>query len=259
MILSELNASLVIPALLAGMLVLSLLVPLGQEVLKREIIFIDLAIAQIAALGVITATVLSGELVSWQVQFFAGMAAISGAGFIHWLEHKQVKSLEAIIGLLFVLAATAGLLLVDLAPDSEGLLHDLLVGQILWVSDQQLAWTALLYLPLLLIWFVLSAQRSSIFFYLIFSLAVTAAVQLVGLYLVFTSLIVPAWASQSIKSSRKRLITAYCIGLIGYGLGLQVSLLVDLPTGAITVWTLMLSGLLIYHLTGRHFMAKWLS
>lgn len=256
MMISELDLSLVIPALLAGILVLSVLVPLGQEVLKRGIIFIDLAIAQIAALGVMTATLLSGELIAWQIQLFAGLAAIAGAGFILYLEHKQVKSLEAIIGLLFVLAATAGLLLVQLSPDNDALLHDLLVGQILWVGQQQLLWTSLLYLPLLFVWFVLFKQRRSFVFYLIFSLAVTAAVQLVGIYLVFASLIVPAWASQSIKLERLRLIVAYSIGFFGYVVGLVVSLLVDLPTGAITVWTLMLCGFIANQVINRAFMAK---
>mgnify|MGYP000695122832 CR=1 FL=1 len=69
---------LILPAFLAGALVLSTHVPLGQEVLKRGIIFIDLAIAQIAALGVIAATVFGGELAIWQIQLFAGLSAIAG-------------------------------------------------------------------------------------------------------------------------------------------------------------------------------------
>ena len=68
MIWSDFDLMLIVPAFLAGALVLSTHVPLGQEVLKRGIIFIDIAIAQIAALGVIAATVLGGELATWQIQ-----------------------------------------------------------------------------------------------------------------------------------------------------------------------------------------------
>jgi len=240
MIWSDFDLMLIVPAFLAGALVLSTHVPLGQEVLKRGIIFIDIAIAQIAALGVIAATVFGGELATWQIQAFAGLSALTGAAFIHWLEQHHSESLEALIGLLFVLAASGGLLLASHAPNSDELLHDLLVGQILWVSYEQLLWVIALYIPLLIVWFTLRKKQTLILFYLVFSLAVTASVQLVGVYLVFASLIMPALVSRHITNTKNRLFTSYIIGLIGYLLGLLASLLFDLPTGAITVWTLLL-------------------
>ena len=239
MIWTDFDFMLIVPAFLAGTLVLSIHVPLGQEVLKRGIIFIDIAIAQIAALGVIAATVLGGELATWQIQLFAGLSAIAGAILIHWLEKKHSAVLEALIGLIFVLAASGALLLASYAPHSDELLHDLLVGQILWVSTEQLLWVAALYIPLLLIWFNVNNTQRPILFYLVFSLAVTASVQLVGIYLVFASLIVPAIASRKIANPNRRLLTAYGIGLSGYILGLIASLAFDLPTGAVTVWTLL--------------------
>ena len=239
MIWTDFDLMLIVPAFLAGTLVLSIHVPLGQEVLKRGIIFIDIAIAQIAALGVIAATVLGGELASWQIQLFAGLSAISGALLIHWLEKNHSSILEALIGLIFVLAASGALLLASYAPHSDELLHDLLVGQILWVGSEQLLWVMALYIPLLLIWFSVSDKQRSILFYLVFSLAVTASVQLVGIYLVFASLIVPAIASRKIAKPNTRLLVAYGIGLSGYMLGFFTSLALDLPTGAITVWTLL--------------------
>lgn len=239
MIWTDFDFMLIVPAFLAGTLVLSIHVPLGQEVLKRGIIFIDIAIAQIAALGVIAATVLGGELATWQIQLFAGLSAIAGAILIHWLEKKHSAVLEALIGLIFVLAASGALLLASYAPHSDELLHDLLVGQILWVSTEQLLWVAALYIPLLLIWFNVNNTQRPILFYLVFSLAVTASVQLVGIYLVFASLIVPAIASRKIVNPNRRLLTAYGIGLSGYILGLIASLAFDLPTGAVTVWTLL--------------------
>jgi len=242
---------LIVPAFLAGALVLSTHVPLGQEVLKRGIIFIDIAIAQIAALGVIAATVFGGELASWQIQAFAGLSALAGAALIHWLEHYHAKILEALIGLLFVLAASGGLLFATFAPNSDELLHDLLVGQILWVSYEQLLWVMALYIPLLVVWFTSRSTQRPILFYIVFSLAVTASVQLVGIYLVFASLILPALASRHIKKPKMRLFTSYIIGLSGYLLGLIASLLFDLPTGAITVWTLLLAVFIAKPLINR--------
>ncbi|NQY27065.1 MAG: metal ABC transporter permease [Piscirickettsiaceae bacterium] len=236
---ADVDLILLAPAFFAGVLVLSTHIPLGQEVLKRGIIFIDLAIAQIAALGVIAAIVLGGDLAGWQVQFFAGLSAIMGASLIHWLEQRYADSLEALIGLLFVLAASAALLLISHAPHSDELLHDLLVGQILWVSNQQLLWVLALYIPLLITWFTFDCRQRPIVFYLIFSLAVTASVQLVGIYLVFASLILPALASRSIVKSSHRLLISYALGLSGYLIGLLASLFFDLPMGAITVWTLL--------------------
>ncbi len=239
MIWSDFDLMLIVPAFLAGALVLSTHIPLGQEVLKRGIIFIDIAIAQIAALGVIAATVFGGDLALWQIQVFAGLSAILGAVFIYWLEHYHANILEALIGLLFVLAASGGLLFATFAPNSDELLHDLLVGQILWVNYEQLLWVMALYIPLLVVWFTLRSTQRPLLFYLVFSLAVTASVQLVGIYLVFASLILPALATRHIVDANNRLLTSYIIGLSGYLLGLVASLLFDLPTGAITVWTLL--------------------
>jgi len=247
---NDFDLSLIAPALLAGALVLSTHVPLGHEVLKRGIIFIDLAIAQIAALGVIAAIVFGGELANWQIQIFASVSALLGAGLIYWLEQHYKTSLEAIIGIIFVLAASGGLILVSYAPHSDELLHDLLVGQILWVNAQQLLWIAALYIPLLFIWFT-RKQQHELVFYLVFSLAVTASVQLVGIYLVFASLILPALACRHIPQKNTRLLFAYGIGLLGYVLGLIASLLFDLPTGAIIVWTLLLACLLFHSFLKR--------
>jgi len=246
----DIDLSLIAPALLAGALVLSTHVPLGHEVLKRGIIFIDLAIAQIAALGVIAAIVFGGELAGWQIQFFAALSAILGALLIYWLEQHYQETLEAIIGILFVLAASGGLILVSYAPHSDELLHDLLVGQILWVNSQQLLWIAILYIPLLMLWFS-NVSKHPIFFYLIFSSAVTASVQLVGIYLVFASLILPALACRNIAKRNKRLFLAYSIGFLGYLLGIYISLISDIPTGAIIVWALLVLSLLIKPILNR--------
>jgi zinc/manganese transport system permease protein len=113
-------------------------------------------------------------------------------------------------------------------------LKDLLVGQILWVSTQQLIGMAVLTALVLALWFGLGERLGRAGFYLLFALAVTASVQLVGVYLVFTSLIVPALAVRCLRPGL-RLPLAYTLGALGYLLGLALSARFDLPSGAVVV------------------------
>jgi zinc/manganese transport system permease protein len=178
-----------LPALLAGLLVLATHVPLGAQVLQRGIVFIDLAIAQIAGVGVIAADAMGFEPQGWAVQAAALSAALLGALALTWTERRWPDIQEALIGVLFVLASCAGLLLLAGNPHGGEHLKDLLVGQILWVSTQQLIGMAALTVLVLALWFGLRERLGRAGFYLLFALAVTASVQLVGVYLVFTSLI----------------------------------------------------------------------
>ena len=102
---------------------------------------------------------------------------------------------EALIGILFVLASTAQILLLANDPHGGENLKDLLAGQILWVSTDQLVRTAVLTAIFAVVWFRWRERIGRIGFYVLFAVVVTASVQLVGVYLVFTSLIVPAVAT----------------------------------------------------------------
>ena len=232
-----LDASILGPACLAGMIVLSTHVPLGRQVLSRGIIFIDLAIAQIAGLGVILAQYLGVDEHGYGVQVAAAVAALAGAGLLSWTDRRWPKLQEPLIGTLFVLAATGGLLLLANNPQGGEHLKDLLVGQILWVNYEQLIPAAVLSVALLgLLWWKRGEPRG-LLFYAIFAMAITASVQLVGVYLVFASLIVPALATAT-ATRGARLPVAYVIGALGYVSGLVLSALLDLPSGAMIVWTL---------------------
>jgi len=117
-----------------------------------------------------------------------------------------------------------------------------LVGQILWVGHAQLTVVAVLSAIVLAAWFGIGRNRlGRIGFYLLFGLSVTASVQMVGVYLVFSSLIVPALASRN--ATRFRLVKAYAVSGLGYLFGLIASTTFDLPTGAIIVWAMAIVGI----------------
>ncbi len=237
------------PAFCAGLLVLATHVPLGREVLKRGIIFIDLAIAQIAGLGMLAAQLQDWAPGGWGTQLAAGGAALSGALLLGWLEQRCAKRQEALIGVVFVLAATASLLLVAHNPHGGEHMQTLLSGQILWTDWPQLLPVALGYAVLLALWFGIAAMRRGFGFYLLFALAITASVQLVGVYLVFTSLIVPALATAERGNG---LALAWGIGAVGYGGGLLLSALFDLPSGPAIVWCIVMVALLLSVVSRHH-------
>ena len=236
------------PAFLAGLLVLSTHVPLGQEVLRRGIIFIDLAVAQIAGLGVIAAGSFGWEAHGWEVQVAAVSAALCGALLLNWSEKRLPEVQEAIIGVLFVLAASAGVLLLAHNPHGGEHLKELLVGHILWVTVDQLWPVALLYAVVLGLWFGWRSKLAGFGFYALFAVTVTASVQLVGVYLVFASLIIPALASRYLQTAT-RLWYGYAVAALGYLLGLLASAVFDLPSGALIVWVLALLAIVSVQLT----------
>jgi zinc/manganese transport system permease protein len=235
------------PAFLAGLLVLSTHVPLGRLVLERGIVFIDLAIAQVAGLGVVAADFLGFEPHGWSVQVSAVAAALLSAGLLIWTERRLGQWQEAIIGVVFVVAASAEIILLGFNPHGAEHLKDLLVGQILWVAPEDLIPVAVLYAAVLALAMKINLGHRRIVFYAVFAVTVTASVQLVGIFLVFTSLIVPALAAK-ILATRRPLLFGYGMGVAGYVAGLLASLFIDLPTGAAIVCSLavILAGVLLW-------------
>lgn len=242
---SDVDFAILAPAFLAGILVLATHVPLGAQVLKKGIVFIDLAIAQIAALGVIVAGLLDVAPSGWLVQAAAALAALAGAVLLDWTEKKWPQVQEAQIGVVFVLAATAGILLLSKNPHGGEHLRDLLAGQILWVGYAQLAIPLVATIAILALWFGMQSRLSQLGFYLVFALAVTVSVQLVGVYLVFATLIVPSLGARDHPQTR-RLPLAYAIGIGGYAAGLVLSAALDLPSGALIVWCLAMLAVVVH-------------
>jgi len=237
------------PALAAGLLVTATHVPLGVQVLGRGIVFIDLAVAQIAGLGVVLADWLGYEPHGAAVQVAALAAALAGALLLGWCERRWPEVQEAVIGVAFVVAANAAILLLAANPRGAEHLKDLLVGQILWVSPATLPAVAAASAAILAAWFGLAVRGGRTAFYLVFACAVTLSVQLVGLYLVFATLIVPALATRGY--ARRRLAASYVLGALGYATGLGLSLFADLPAGPLIVCAMAALGAALFALGPR--------
>ena len=241
---NEFELSIIGPALVACLLVLSTHVPLGTEVLRRGIIFIDLAIAQVAGLGVIAADTMGWEAEGWMVQVAAVSGALIAAFVLHWTDKRWPAIQEALIGVCFVLAATAGILMLAENPHGGEHLKELLVGQGLWVNFDQLLPVGVVSALVLGAWYWMRDRLRGFGFYALFAFAVTASVQLVGIYLVFACLIIPAISTRHIAGRGMRIACGYGVGIVGCLAGLIFSVTGDLPAGAVIVWSLTISALI---------------
>lgn len=230
-------SGLIAPALAAGLLVAATHVPLGREVLRRGIVFLDLAVAQIAALGVVIASLWLG----WNGlagQATAFICALVAALIFSRLEGKGQATQEAVIGCSFVLAASAAMLVFAGDPHGGEEISNLMAGQILWVNWQQIGVMAAVYVPVLSI-ILYRPDWAGRWFYILFALCITLSVQMVGVYLVFASLILPALAVGQGGS----LIKAYIVAGVAVSGGLIVSVLSDLPSGPVMVCAYGLAAL----------------
>ena len=234
---SAVELSILLPAFVAGLLVTATHVPLGTQVLARGIVFIDLAIAQIAGCGVLLADQLGFEAEGIAVQVAALAAALAGALLLTWTERIFADVQEAVIGVVFVLGATGSVLLLASNVHGGEHLRDLLVGQILWVQPARLLWVAFVYAAILALWFGLGKRLPRAGFYVLFAIAVTLSVQLVGLYLVFATLIVPPLATR--RMARGRLPAAWVLGAAAMRSGCWCRRWPTCPSGPVIVWVLV--------------------
>ncbi len=231
--------SLLAPAFMAGALISLVHVPLGQEVLKRNIIFLDLAVAQFAALGMIAfqTFIMIDEysLLSGYGRLAAGLlAAIMCAIIFHFLEKKSGQYQEALIGCAFVLAASMGLLLVANSPHGGEEIKDILEGQVLWTSWSHIIFVAPIFISVFIAWIFFKNKRSFLF-YPLFAITIPFSVSMIGVYLVFASLIFPALA---VVNSKNKLGAGYMISVTSYLTGLIASYLFDWPAGPSIIFLL---------------------
>ena len=222
------------PALAAGAMVAVTHAPLGVEVLRRGIIFIDLTIAQIAGLGLVVASFFSGEGHGWAAQATALSAALAAAFLFREAEKRTPtpRHLEAVIGSSFVLAASLTLLLLADSPFGGEEIKSLLSGQILFVTWSDILTHAPVYALITALWILRPRARRGVWFYILFATAITSSVQLVGVYVVFASLILPALGAVGAASPT---VAAWAVGAVSVVAGIAAATLLDAPAGPVLV------------------------
>ena len=240
------------PALAVGVVVTAVHAPLGIEVLKRGIVFIDLATAQVVGLAIIVLG-LWIEDPSWAVRQSASFGAGVGVAlFFRWVERKAPDEQEAVIGSCFIVAASAALLVLADSPHGAEELRHVLSGQILFVEWSDIAAFAPVYGLVAALWLAVPRMRTGSGFFILFALAVTASVQLVGVYVVFASLILPALAAR--RPTGYVLTHALASGITAVVAAIAVSAVADLPAGPTLVVCFAGSAVatrLLYHRVGR--------
>ena len=244
------QAEILWPAMVAGLLVIATHIPLGREVLQRGIIFLDLAIAQTAAFGVVLANTFAGSAHDGHQNLsttgIAITAAIAGSLLLYSLRRLEIRLQESMIGILFVLMATGTILLLSTDPHGGERLKEILVGQILWLQAEDLLQLFIAYSLILAVWVFARDKLGEWLFYPLFAITITLSTQVVGVYLVFASLIIPSVIT--LRHSNP-LIKAYGIGVFGYLIGLVLSATFDLPAGASIVWCLAVTASIYYGMT----------
>ena len=234
---------------------------LGIHVVERGVIFVDLSLAQIAALGAAIAVLLpvtGGDPDAPAVYWISlGFTFVGALVFSTIRGHRVHIPQEAIIGICYAVASAAAILAISKATSSAEHLNDMLVGNILTVSWSQVGETAALYGAVGLFHYVFRKQFLAIsldhnaavdrggsvrfwdfLFYASFGFVVTSSVSIAGVLLVFCYLIVPSvGAMLYAETIGKRLVIGWTMGAIVSALGVYFSLVLDLPTGATVVCT----------------------
>lgn len=243
-----------LPAFLACLILTGIHTYLGIHVISRGVIFVDIALAQVAALGM-TVAFLFGFPPESQVAWFFALGFTSVAAlFLAWFRDESIPQ-EAIIGVSFATSSALAILLASkIAHGSEHLKY-ILSGNILWITGPDLIKTVLIYLGIGLFHYLLrkkfllvstdpaKASRQGVrvwfwdlLFYLSFGLVITSSVQIGGILLVFSFLIVPALCGMLFfKGLKGRILLGWALGAIVSLAGIAVSFLWDLPTGPLIV------------------------
>jgi zinc/manganese transport system permease protein len=245
------------PALALCLVIASLHVYLGMHVLAREVIFVDLSLAQLAALGATLAGLLTGdEEPDFRAHALALGFTIAGAAvFAFTRRARKHLSQEAVVGIVYAVASAVTVLVLSHAAHGAEHIKDILVGSLLNTTWTNVWHMALAYIVLGAVEFALArrfiaiswrpeqAEQSSrhvelwdFGFYVLFGIVITISVRFAGILLVFSFLIVPAVVTRLFSSRLlPRLFAGYGVAIAASGLGLWASWSWDLPTGAAIV------------------------
>lgn len=230
---------------------------LGLHVIARGVIFVDLSLAQMAALGTVIALIAGVAPDSQTALIFSLIFTALGAGVFAltrtWAKGRVPH--EAIIGIVYVMASAAAILVADKAPRGAEAIRDVLVGSIIWVTWPLILKKTAAYAALGLLHYLLrrrfltisfdpeQAERSGwkirwwdFLFYVTFGVAVTISVPIAGVLMVFTMLVVPATvAFLFTRDVRKLVLISWGTGALASLLGLGISYVGDFPTGPLIV------------------------
>jgi zinc/manganese transport system permease protein len=251
------DLSLFLPPLVACMVIVAIHSYLGLHVIAREVIFVDLSLAQMAALGSAVAILAGSQPDSAAAWLYAlGFTSIGAAVFaVTRTQEKGRVPQEAFIGIVYVVASAAAILVADRTPRGGEAIKDILVGSLLWVTWPVIARLAGVYAVLGLFHWVLRRRFLTIsfqpetalangwsirwwdfLFYLTFGIVITFSVPIAGVLLVFSFLVVPAAISfQFTRRIGALAVVSWIAGALASAAGLLVSFHYDLPTGPIIV------------------------
>ena len=229
---------------------------LGIHVVRRSVIFVDIALAQIAAFGV-AISMLFGAEVGTGTAFWVGLGSTLVGAVLLSLTRSKVQKVpqEAYIGIVYVVFSAGMILVLSQVAHGGEEIQNLLVGSILWVSWGTVLKTTLIYAVLAVILFRwhkpfqrisvdpeavrregLSLQLWDFLFYMVLGTVVTISVQIAGVLMVFTILVVPAvMAMRLIRSAQRQIFYVLAVGVVAVVSGSAVSYVYDLPTGATIV------------------------
>jgi zinc/manganese transport system permease protein len=247
---------LLLPPFCLCLLMVGMLSYLGIHVIKREIIFVDLALAQIAALGALVAFLLGIPLHTQASYWFSiALTAIAAAVFTLTRSRRSRVPQEAVIGLVYAIAAATAIILIDKAPHGAEHIKDILTGSILWVKWRTVALVAAVYAsvgffhlvfrrPFLLLSTDAEAARAQGFrvglwdflFYLTFGFVITVSVGSAGVLLVFVFLVAPAVMAVLVTDRLLyQLLIGWALGILATVSGLVVSYVADLSSGPLVI------------------------
>jgi zinc/manganese transport system permease protein len=271
------DLSLFLPPLVACLVIVAIHSYLGLHVIAREVIFVDLSLAQMAALGSSVAILAGSQPDSPTAFVYAlGFTTLGAAVFaLTRTSHKGAVPQEAIIGIVYVMASAAAILVADRTPRGGEAIKDILVGSLLWVNWPTILRLALVYAVVGVFHWVLRRRFLTIsfspetavaggwrvrwwdfLFYLSFGIVITFSVPIAGVLLVFSFLVVPAAvAFQFTRRQGKLALISWLAGALASAGGLWISFEYDLPTGPIVVcmFGVVLLGAYLLRLTiGSH-------
>ncbi len=265
--------AILLPAFCECLILVGIHAYLGLHVIRRQIIFVDLALAQIAALGALVAFLFGIEPHTWASYWFSlGLTAIGAAIFAICRFREGKVPQEAVIGLIYAIAAAGAILLIDKAPHGAEQLKDILTGSLLWVKWESIIVAAVVYAAVGAVHYLFrkqfwlisenpeEARRQGMnvawwdfLFFFTFGLVITLSVDIAGVLIVFVFLVAPAIMAVTLTNHvGKQLGIGWGLGVAVTVLGLFASYQWDLPTGPAIIGcyalVMLVLGAVIYNL-----------